>query len=79
MKSAGSSALGRKAVAHLRKVDPVLGRVIDKVGVYKGWPASNGTHFDAVARFRVPAHARFALARAEAAKPAYFDFVAHPQ
>ena len=50
MKSAGSSALGRKAVAHLRKVDPVLGQVIDKVGVYKGWPASNGTHFDAVAR-----------------------------
>src|SRR6266699_5297141 len=50
MKSAGSSALGRKAVAHLRKVDPVLGQVIDRVGVYKGWPASNGTHFDAVAR-----------------------------
>ena len=50
MKSAGSSALGRKAIAHLKKVDPVLGRVIDKVGVYKGWPASNGTHFDAVCR-----------------------------
>jgi DNA-3-methyladenine glycosylase II len=50
MKSAGSSALGRKAVAHLKKVDPVLGQVIDRVGVYKGWPASNGTHFDAVAR-----------------------------
>ena len=50
MKFAGSSAFGKKAVAHLRKVDPVLARVIDKVGTYKGWPASNGTHFDAVCR-----------------------------
>ena len=50
MKSAGSSAFGRKAVAHLRKVDPILAQVIDKVGVYKGWPASNGSHFDAVCR-----------------------------
>ena len=50
MKSAGSSAFGRKAVAHLRKVDPVMGQVIDKVGGYKGWPASVGTHFDAVCR-----------------------------
>ena len=50
MKSAGSSAVGRKAIAHLRKVDPVLGEVIDKVGPYKGWPSGNGTHFDAVAR-----------------------------
>ncbi|HYU54188.1 MAG TPA: hypothetical protein VEK37_14650 [Gemmatimonadaceae bacterium] len=50
MKSAGSNPLGRKAVPHLRKVDPVLAQVIDKVGVYRGWPASNGTHFDAVAR-----------------------------
>ena len=50
MKSAGSSSIGRKAVAHLRKVDPVLGQVIDLVGGYKGWPASKGTHFDAVCR-----------------------------
>jgi DNA-3-methyladenine glycosylase II len=50
MKSAGSSAFGKKAVAHLRKVDPVLGKVIDKVGAYKGWPTGNGTHFDAVCR-----------------------------
>ena len=50
MKSAGSNPLGRKAVPHLKKVDPVLAQVIEKVGVYKGWPASNGTHFDAVAR-----------------------------
>ena len=50
MKSPGSSAFGRKAVAHLRKVDPALAQVIDKVGSYKGWPSSTGTHFDAVCR-----------------------------
>src|SRR6478735_4922776 len=50
MKSSGSSAFGRKAVAHLRKIDPDLAKVIDKIGPYKGWPASNGTHFDAVCR-----------------------------
>lgn len=50
MKSADSSALGRKAIAHLRKVDPTLGEVIDRIGPYKGWPSGNGTHFDAVAR-----------------------------
>lgn len=50
MKFAGSSAFGKKAVTHLRKVDPVLATVIDKVGTYKGWPVSNGTHFDAVCR-----------------------------
>ncbi len=37
-------------MAHLKKVDPVMVRVIETVGPYKGWPASNGTHFDAVAR-----------------------------
>ena len=50
MKSAGSSAIGRKATAHLKKVDPVMAEVIQKVGTYKGWPASQGSHFDAVAR-----------------------------
>jgi 3-methyladenine DNA glycosylase/8-oxoguanine DNA glycosylase len=50
MKSAGSSTIGRKAVAHLKKVDPVLGRVIDQVGRYKGWADSGGSHFDAIAR-----------------------------
>src|SRR2546423_15502369 len=50
MKSAGTPAFGRKAVAHLKKVDPKLGEVIAKIGAYKGWPASNGTHFDAVCR-----------------------------
>src|ERR1019366_4109154 len=38
-----------------------------------------GRNFHPVARFRVPAHARLALARAEAPKPAYFDLVAHSQ
>jgi DNA-3-methyladenine glycosylase II len=50
MKSTGSSAIGRRATAHLKKVDPVMAEVIAKVGTYKGWPASDGTHFDAVAR-----------------------------
>jgi DNA-3-methyladenine glycosylase II len=50
MKSAGSSAFARKAVTHLKKVDPVLAQVIEKVGRYDGWPDSSGTHFDAVAR-----------------------------
>ena len=50
MKSPGSSSFGRRAVAHLKKVDPVLGQVIEKFGSYKGWPASTGTHFDAVCR-----------------------------
>jgi DNA-3-methyladenine glycosylase II len=50
MKPAGSSAIGRKATAHLKKVDPVMAEVIEKIGSYKGWPASQGSHFDAVAR-----------------------------
>ncbi len=50
MKPAGSSAIARKATTHLKKVDPVIGGVIEKVGSYKGWPTSGGTHFDAVAR-----------------------------
>ena len=50
MKSAGSSAISRKATAHLKKVDPKMAEVIQKVGSYKGWPASEGSHFDAVAR-----------------------------
>src|SRR6476660_10404453 len=50
MKPAGSSAITRKGVEHLKKVDPVMSEVIEKVGSYKGWPESGGTHFDAVAR-----------------------------
>jgi DNA-3-methyladenine glycosylase II len=50
MKSAGSSTLYRKALLHLKKADPVLARVIDQVGRYRGWPSPEGTHFDAVCR-----------------------------
>ncbi|MDQ6872056.1 MAG: DNA-3-methyladenine glycosylase [Gemmatimonadota bacterium] len=50
MKPAGSTKLNRVAVAHLKKVDPVMAQVIEKVGRYKGWAASEGSHFDAVAR-----------------------------
>jgi DNA-3-methyladenine glycosylase II len=50
MKSAGSKSVGRSAVAHLRTVDPVMASVIEKVGRYRGWPDTGGTHFDAVAR-----------------------------
>jgi DNA-3-methyladenine glycosylase II len=50
MKSAGSSSLTRKALPHLRKADPVLARVIDQIGRYRGWPNPEGTHFDAVCR-----------------------------
>jgi DNA-3-methyladenine glycosylase II len=50
MKADGAGTIGRKAVAHLKKVDPVMAEVIGQVGSYKGWPASQGTHFDAVAR-----------------------------
>lgn len=51
MKSAGSETLnGAAAVRHLKKNDPVMAEVIKKMGPFKGWPASVGTHFDAVAR-----------------------------
>lgn len=50
MKSAGSDTYSRKAVAHLKKVDPKLAEVIERIGPFKGWPVSNGTHFDAVCR-----------------------------
>jgi len=50
MKPAGSSVISRRAIAHLKNVDPVMAEVIEKVGSYKGWPSSQGSHFDAVAR-----------------------------
>ena len=49
MKSAVSSA-HRKAVAHLKRVDPVMAGVVEKVGRYRAWPESSGSHFDAVCR-----------------------------
>lgn len=40
----------RKAIAHLREVDPVMGRLIDSVGSCKLTLRDQGTHFDAIAR-----------------------------
>jgi DNA-3-methyladenine glycosylase II len=39
-----------EAVAHLRRVDPVLGRLIDRVGRVPPGPRTEGTHFGAIAR-----------------------------
>lgn len=40
----------RKAVAHLCRVDPVLGAVIDRVGPCRLSPDGTGTHFEFLAR-----------------------------
>lgn len=40
----------RKAIAHLRKVDPVMAGVIDAVGPCKLTPRTEWTHFDALVR-----------------------------
>ena len=40
----------RKAVAHLRNVDPVMAEVISKVGPFKLALRTAGTHFDALVR-----------------------------
>jgi DNA-3-methyladenine glycosylase II len=40
----------RKAINHLRAVDPALGAVIERVGPYKLVPRAEGTHFDHVVR-----------------------------
>lgn len=44
------ASLARKARAHLRRVDPVLARVIDAVGPYRPADRSGGTHFEALIR-----------------------------
>src|SRR6478672_5407164 len=44
------SAGYRKAIAHLRKVDPVLDEVISKVGPFNLTLRTAGTHFDALVR-----------------------------
>jgi DNA-3-methyladenine glycosylase II len=43
-------ALARKARTHLRRVDPVLGRVIAAVGPYRPVDRTGGTHFEALIR-----------------------------
>ncbi len=40
----------RKALKHLRSVDPALGAIIDRVGPYKLVARAEGTHFDHVVR-----------------------------
>src|SRR5687768_18605784 len=40
----------RKAVVHLRKVDPVMARLIDAIGTCKLTLRDQGSHFDAIAR-----------------------------
>lgn len=48
--SAVSPTYKRKAVAHLRKVDPVMARLIDAIGTCKLTLRDQGSHFDAIAR-----------------------------
>jgi len=50
MNAAQSSAHRRKTVAHLKKVDPVMLELIEKVGSCTLEPRAEGTHFDAIAR-----------------------------
>jgi 3-methyladenine DNA glycosylase/8-oxoguanine DNA glycosylase len=40
----------RKAIAHLKRADPVLGSVIERVGPCRLRPDPSGTHFEFVAR-----------------------------
>jgi DNA-3-methyladenine glycosylase II len=40
----------RAALAHLRKVDPILGEIIARVGPYRLQPRRTGTHYDALVR-----------------------------
>src|SRR5688500_1076419 len=40
----------RKAIAHLKKVDPVMARLIETVGSCKLTVRDQGTHFDAICR-----------------------------
>lgn len=40
----------RSAIAHLKRVDPVLGGIIERVGPYTVKPSRTGTHYDALVR-----------------------------
>jgi DNA-3-methyladenine glycosylase II len=40
----------RQALVHLRKVDPILGTIIDRVGRCRLEPRRTGTHYDALVR-----------------------------
>ena len=40
----------RAALAHLKKADPILGKIIARVGPYRLEPRRTGTHYDALVR-----------------------------
>src|SRR3954466_15963270 len=40
----------RSAIAHLKRVDPILGEIIDRVGPCRLEPRRTGTHYDALVR-----------------------------
>ena len=42
--------MSRRALLHLKKIDPILAEVIAEVGPCRFTPRTDGTHFDAVAR-----------------------------
>jgi DNA-3-methyladenine glycosylase II len=44
------AAIARRARAHLRKVDPVMARVMDAVGPYRPRDGTTGSHFGALIR-----------------------------
>lgn len=44
------SALARRARTHLRRVDPVLAKVMESVGAYRPADGTRGTHFGALVR-----------------------------
>jgi len=48
--TAVTAANKRKAIAHLKKVDPVMARLIDAIGTCKLTLRDQGSHFDAIAR-----------------------------
>lgn len=47
------SPLGRRARAHLRKVDPVIAKVMETVGPYRPGDRTGGSHFHALIRAMV--------------------------
>jgi DNA-3-methyladenine glycosylase II len=42
--------VSRQAIVHLKRVDPVLAKIITRVGPYRPTYMTGGTHFDAIAR-----------------------------
>jgi 3-methyladenine DNA glycosylase/8-oxoguanine DNA glycosylase len=48
-----STQIARRARAHLRRVDPIIARVMEEVGPYRPADRSGGTHFLALARAMV--------------------------